>query len=695
MNAGFFRRPLGVVVAATLSFWFLSSTPATPFDEPTPQAPPTVAQQPLNHTGNQVPAVAVSSNGTQTPPQPPTVFPDSTLPKGGEQEQARFDETQRGLRLDSGQGLQMALIHSSLGLKALQAGDRAKALGELEASINILSKIPETATPDGLRLKLIEDTAALRAGLTATSQDGANGANEQEEDEADTEETPDLVNPQEEPRLESPEIRPGSISEPDLSQYDVPIVLNEQVKAYILFFQTTKRELIGKAFERSGRYLTMMSKIFKEQGLPQDLVNLAYIESAFNYRAYSRAKAMGIWQFIKSTGQRYRLKVTHYLDQRRDPEKATLAAARYLKDLYGMFNSWPLALAAYNAGEQKVQRAIDRQGTNDFWSLRLPRETQLFVPAFMAITIMAKNPQQYGFSPPAEKPWEVERATVPGSIELRSIARAVNVSLDEIRELNAALLRGVTPPGASEQEVLLPLGTRELLMASLDQLPRYRSSDSTQGKRRQVVRATGDRYRVGPGDTLGKIASRHRTSVAVLAGLNGMKVSDTLRVGTLLQLPQGKQSAGSVVASVPASRPSPVAALASRPVLSRVEGAPAATRAPVHVVKRGETLWGIAKAYAVTPEDLRRWNDLGRRAKLQPGQPLRVITQPVKTSNEAAGGPPSTAKSVRYRVKQGDTLWEIARLHDVTPEELRRWNDLAQRAKLRVGQELTIHLSRS
>jgi membrane-bound lytic murein transglycosylase D len=625
-----------------------------------------------------VPAAVIPSNGVQASPIP-TVFPDATLPKPGEPEQS--------LRLDSGQALQNALIHSSLGLKALQAGDRAKAKGELEASINILSKIPESATSDGLRLKLIEDTAALRAALTATSQDGESEADEQD-DEADTEETPDLVNPKEEPALESPPIGPEAIAEPDLSKYDVPIELNEQVKAYIQFFQTQtrKRELIGRAFERSGRYLPMMRDIFKEQGLPQDLVNLAYIESAFNYRAFSRAKAMGIWQFIKSTAQRYRLKVTHHLDERRDPEKATRAAARYLKDLYGMFNSWPLALAAYNAGEQKVQRAIDRQGTTDFWSLRLPRETQLFVPAFMAITIMAKDPQRYGFTPPTEKPWEVERVSVPGAIELHSIARVVNVPPDEIRELNAALMRGVTPPGSAQAEVLLPLGTKEVLLANLDQLPRSRSSDFAQGKRRQVVQTTGDRYRVRSGDTLGKIASRHRTSPTVLAGLNGMKVGDPLRVGVLLQLPQGKRSTGPAVASAPTPRPSPVAALHSR--------APAPARSPVHIVRRGDTLWGIAKAYAVTPEELRRWNDIKRSAKLQPGQPLRVGSQAVKTNGKNGGSQKSTT-AVRYKVKRGDTLWEVARAHDVTPEELRRWNDLAQRAKLRVGQELTIHHGRS
>ncbi|HLC21769.1 MAG TPA: transglycosylase SLT domain-containing protein, partial [Candidatus Methylomirabilis sp.] len=611
---------------------------------------PASTQQPLNRSGNQVATAHFSSNNAQTL-HPPTAVPDAATSQQSDQEQARFDETQHGLRLDSGQALQAALNHSAQGLKALEAGDRAKAQGELEASIGILSKLPEATAPDSLRLKLVEETATLRAALSAASQNGESRASEQE-DEADTDETPDLVNPEEEPVVESPQVPPGPVSEPELSAYDVPIVLNEKVQAYIQFFQTRKFDLINQAFQRSGRYLPMMRGIFQEKGLPLDLVNLAYIESAFRYRAYSRAKAMGIWQFIKSTGQRYSLKVSHWYDERRDPEKATRAAAAYLRDLYEMFKSWELALAAYNAGEQRVQRAIDRQGINDYWSLRLPRETQLFVPAFMAITVIARNPQRYGFTPPTETPWEVERATVPGAIELRSIARAVNVHPDEIRDLNPAMLRGITPPSSSYSEILLPPGTRALLVANLDQLPRRRSFDSGQGRGREVVRATGQQYRVRAGDTLGKIASSHRTTAAVLAGMNGMKVSDTLRVGVLLQLPQRTGSAGPSIASAPptpprtapASAPKPVTSTGSVRSLSRVEGAAAPARFLMHIVKRGDTLWGIAKAYAVTPEELRRWNDLGHGTKLQPGQPLRVTTQAARTAGEAVAGSPASAR---------------------------------------------------
>jgi len=426
-----------------------------------------------------------------------------------------------------------------------------------------------------------------------------------------------------------------------------------------------------------------MREIFQEQGLPLDLVNLAYIESGFKYRAFSRAKAAGIWQFIKETGKRYGLAVSHWLDERRDPEKATRAAAAYLKELFGMFDSWPLALASYNAGEHRVQRARVRQGTDDFWSLKLPRETQLFVPAFMAMTIIAKDPERYGFTPPVEKAWEVERAAVPGAISLHHIARAVNATPDEIRDLNPALRGGVTPVNYREYEVNLPSGTKDLLLAQVDQLPRT--------YRREVVRVVGkpvgNRYRVRPGDTLGKIASRYRTTAGHIARLNDMKVDDTLRVGVLLNLPHGKRSTEPVTASTEAHRSRTVVSVAPKPA--------APVRSPVHVVRQGDTLWGIAKAHAVTPEELRRWNDLGPRVMLQPGQSLRVAVHAPKTTSKAGDAFKVSARPVRYRVKRGDTLWEIARSHDVTPEELSQWNDLTHRAKLRVGQELTIHLDRS
>lgn len=668
MSHRLFRMPLALAVAATFSLPLLAAaTPAIPPKEPTPQSGPVSTSQPQSDAVDPARAAVISTDGTQTL-QPPTADRQGISPSQTDEEQA----------------IKKALIHSSSGLRALGAGDRAQAQRELEVSVSILLKLPGVANPDGHRLQLIEQTAALRAALSAASPDEDNQTSEQE-DEADTEESPDLVNPTEEPGLESPEIKPDSLSDPDLSKFDVPIVLNEKVKAYIVFFQTTKRKLISEALDRSGRYLPMMREIFQEQGLPLDLVNLAYIESAFKYRAFSRAKAAGIWQFIKSTGKRYRLEVNHWVDERRDPEKATRAAAAYLKELYGMFDSWPLALASYNAGEHRVQRARVRQGTDDFWSLKLPRETQLFVPAFMAMTVIAKDPERYGFDPPVEKAWEVEQVRVPGAIDIRHIARAVNVTHEEIHDLNPALRHGVTPVNYREYEVNLPSGTKELLLAQVDQLPR------TYRRYRRVVRAarnqSADRYRVKRGDTLGKIASRYRTTADHIARLNDMRVNGTLRAGVVLKLRYGKRSRGPAVASAPANASRTVATVASKQA--------ATLRSLFHVVRRGDTLWGIAKVYAVTPEELRRWNDLGHRVMLQPGQSLRVAVHAPKTTSKAGGAFKVSERPVRYRVKRGDTLWEIARSHDVTPQELSQWNDLTHRAKLRVGQELTIHLDKS
>jgi membrane-bound lytic murein transglycosylase D len=566
--------------------------------------------------------------------------------------------------------LRKGLAHTADGIRAVGAGDRAKAERELEASIQLLSKIPLVGTLGGPGLKLVEETAALRAALSTVPSEGE-GVTEEEEDDAGTEDAPGLVDPAEAPEVESPSVGFRPPSESDLGEFDVPVVINDKVRAYLEFFQTRKWEVINRGFQRAGRYLPMMREIFKEQGLPLDLINLAHIESAFNYRAYSRARAAGIWQFIKGTATRYGMRVGYWLDERRDPEKATRAAAAYLKDLYAMFQSWPLALAAYNAGERKVQRAIDRQGTTDFWSLKLPKETQLFVPAFMAITIISKNPGRYGFAPPVEAAWETERVVVPGAIELRAIARSMGVDPETIRDLNPALLRGVTPVDRAKHELNTVPGTGELLLANLHQLPRY-----------QVVSVPPHRYRVRRGDTLDRIASRHGTTSAVLAELNGIRSGGTLKVGMVLRLPK-RQRATAVAAASTTSR-------------SKSAGGPSGTRlitsprAPVHIVRRGDTIWGIAKAYAVTPDDLRRWNDLGGRAKIHPGQSLRITGSSAKAGHQADGKTAAGPTTVRYRVKRGDTLSNIAAAHGVTVADLKKWNDLRHEARLLPGQIIRI-----
>ncbi|MDE2483979.1 MAG: LysM peptidoglycan-binding domain-containing protein [candidate division NC10 bacterium] len=623
MDHRFSRRLLGVAVAMSLSVSPFASTPALPSEHQTLHNSSTASRQLLSPSDTLLATAVVLSPGAQRF-QPPSEAPDS-------------------------------------------------------------SKLPKGATPEDLRLRPTEATDLVKSAPSGVrpAQEGDVPANEQdEENEADTEAAPDLVVSEEEPGLTPPDSQTVSIPELDPNDFDVPVVLNEQVKAYILYYQTRKWGVMSRAFERSGRYLPMMRQIFRDHGLPLDLVNLAYVESAFNYRAYSRAKASGIWQFIKATGNRYGMKVSYWLDERRDPEKATRGAATYLKELYETFHSWPLALAAYNAGEQRVQRAIERQGTTDFWSLRLPKETKLFVPAFMAATIIAKDPNRYGFVAPIETPWAVERVTVPGAIELRSVARAVGLPSDQIRDLNPAFMRGVTPVNASEHEILLPPGAKEILLAHLDQLPRY--------SHREPVKVAVKQHRVRRGETLESIASQHQMTAAGLASLNGVKVGDRLKVGALLRLPPVQPSSARATTFDRTTR-SPTS-------VARVPEVTPPARSAIHIVKRGDTLWGIARAYAVTPEELRRWNDndLRGQAKLRPGQALQVVAQTAKSNREARrGAPASIASALYHRVKKGDTLWEIARAHDVTPEELRRWNDLGHQAKLQVGQEIMIRLNKS
>ncbi len=306
--------------------------------------------------------------------------------------------------------------------------------------------------------------------------------------------------------------------------FDVPIEMNDKVRAYLGLFTGERRDRIQEAFDRAGRYLPMMRAIFQEQGLPRDLVNLAYIESAFKVQAYSRARAAGIWQFIAGTGRKYGLRIDWWLDERRDPEKATRAAAEYLRDLHGIFGSWTLAIAAYNAGEGKVAGTIRRQKTADFWRLRLPRETKLYVPAFMAMTILAKDPARYGFVPPAEEVVPTEPLPLSEPLDLRIVAQAAGIPLEELQALNPELNHLVTPPLAPEYTLRVPAGTAAEFAQNFSEIKKTR-------------RVTWQRHLIRPGETLSQIARRYDTSVQVLMDLNRFPNRHRLRAGQALVVP--------------------------------------------------------------------------------------------------------------------------------------------------------------
>ena len=250
-------------------------------------------------------------------------------------------------------------------------------------------------------------------------------------------------------------------------KFDVPIQMNKQVRAYLVYFSTERKAVITRYLARSTRYLPMIKEVFQEAGLPEDMAYLAMIESGFNNKAYSPAAASGMWQFIKGTGLRYGLAIDGYVDERRDPEKATRAAAKYLLDLYKQFGSWYLAAASYNCGEGRVQRELNQSNHKNFWELSanmcLPTETKNYVPQMIAATIIAKNPERFGFkNVPYLPPVKFDKVPVTETTSLTAAAVAVNVPAEEVQDLNPELLRGITPPEAPSYTLNLPPSSKEL-----------------------------------------------------------------------------------------------------------------------------------------------------------------------------------------------------------------------------------------
>jgi len=304
-------------------------------------------------------------------------------------------------------------------------------------------------------------------------------------------------------------------------QFSIPVVENDRVRYFVDHFTGRLRGFFERALGRSGRYIPMMATILQEEGLPQDLVYLCLIESGFSSYAVSKAKAVGPWQFIRGTGLRYGLKINGWMDERRDPVKSTRAAAAYLKDLHSQFGEWFLAAAAYNAGERKVERAIDRSRTNDFWRLSrktyLKAETRNYVPKFIAAALIANTPEKYGFGDVAyESPLEYDEVTIRRPLSLHAAAELAKTTLEAIKGLNPALLRNVTPPDANGFLLRVPKGSGESFAQAYEALP------DTQPR---VIT-----HKVKKGETLLGIAKKYGQRVNQLMELNGLK-NRRLRAG--------------------------------------------------------------------------------------------------------------------------------------------------------------------
>ncbi|WP_121990114.1 lytic transglycosylase domain-containing protein [Nitrospira lenta] len=319
--------------------------------------------------------------------------------------------------------------------------------------------------------------------------------------------------------------------------YNIPIVIDPSVQSHIRFFNISIRSRFEQWLIRLSRYQPLVEKIFSEFNIPSDLVYLSLVESGFNPYAFSRAKATGPWQFMKGTGKVYGLRIDNYVDERRDPIKSTVAAARYLRDLYDLFGTWPLAMAAYNAGEGKVMRALHKvQGEtfSDISNTKLIRtETKQYVPRIMAATVIARNPDQYGFPQNPVTPHQFEEVVVNRPLHFHAIANTTGIPYEELRLLNPELRRDATPPGESAYHLKVPVGTSSKVAQLLDRVPSYKFPPLPAVKAQRSKADSSKWYRVRGGDTLEKVSKRFRVPMKTLKAKNNL-TSSVLKAGELL-----------------------------------------------------------------------------------------------------------------------------------------------------------------
>lgn len=326
------------------------------------------------------------------------------------------------------------------------------------------------------------------------------------------------------PTIQASESSNGTV-DLTVTTYNIPVVIDPSVQSHIHFFNTSIRSRFEQWLVRLSRYRPLVENIFAEFNLPSDLVYLSLVESGFNPYAFSRAKATGPWQFMKGTGKLYGLRIDHYVDERRDPIKSTVAAARYLRDLYDLFGTWPLAMAAYNAGEGKVMRALHKAQVETFSDISrtklIRRETKQYVPRIMAATVIARNPDQYGFSQEPVAPHQFEEVVVSRPLHFRAIANISGIPYEELRLLNPELRRDATPPNDSTYHLKVPVGTSTKVMQLLDRVPTYKFPPLP-ARPRHVKADTARWYRVRMGDTLEKVSKRFRVPLKTLKARNNI-----------------------------------------------------------------------------------------------------------------------------------------------------------------------------
>ena len=391
------------------------------------------------------------------------------------------------------------------------------------------------------------------------------------------------------------------------TRFDIPVVYKDSVVKFINYYQTSGRKVMETGLRRSGKYLPLFREIFEKEGVPKDLIYMAHVESLFKPRAYSSAKAKGIWQFISYTGRKYDLRQDWWIDERSDIIKSTHAAARYLKYLYERFGDWNLALAGYNSGENRIGRILKRYGPIDYWTMvkrrLLPRETRNYVPAILASIIIYKHPEYYKFQVKSEKPIEYDLVSLRGQVDLSVAAAEIGIPVKTLTEFNPELRRGITPIDYPEYKLKVPSGKGKLLEERLAVLPPEKK-----------VRL--EHHQVRQGDTLSVIASKYSSSIQAIAKANNIRNVHRLRIDQHLIIPlSGLRFSSS----------------------GRADGQVGLPR--THIIRRGDTLAKIAHMYGVRLRDVLRWNGLRAQQIIYPGQRVRILDEsnPINKPIKSAG----------------------------------------------------------
>jgi len=434
----------------------------------------------------------------------------------------------------------------------------------------------------------------------------------------------------------------------------IPLVMNSDVKRAIEQFQGPLRGFFMETYSRSGQYRPMIVKQLKAAGMPEEISWLPFMESGYKLRVLSNARALGMWQFIASTGYKFGLERNEWVDERMDPKKSTKAAVAYLNELHGMFGDWSTALAAYNCGEGAVLKVIRTQNVNyldNFWDLyhRLPQETAAYFPQFLAILHIVSNPQKYGFTlPPPDKELEYEEVAIERQVHLDTIADAIGVSRDVLRDLNPDLRRDVTPTDPYSLKV--PPGKARVMMAKLSDIPLWVAASQTYSV-----------HKVRTGDTVSTLAVKYNTTEKAIMAMNKIKPDKPLVSGTQVKVPSTRSIASPDV---------------KEPIHSKV----IRDNLIEYVVKEGDTIWSIAEQHNTSAKAIQSLNQLPK-TNLMAGQVLQLTEDPSTIKKR---------KAVTYTVQKSDFPGKIAKKYNMKLEEFLKLNKLTQNTALMPGQTLVV-----